>query len=61
MLLGQAGARVCRRAGETSLSDTLHEHVNHPAAPAGQGSYKQAVRDTPAAMGQFQKLGTRRK
>ena len=35
-------------------------YVNQQAAAAGQGAYKQAIRDTPAAIGQFQRLGTTR-
>lgn len=35
-------------------------YVNQQAAAAGQGAYKQAIRDSPAAIGQFQRLGTTR-
>jgi hypothetical protein len=38
----------------------IRGYVDQQAAAAGQGAYKQAIRDAPGAIGQFQRLGTTR-
>lgn len=38
----------------------IRGYVDQQASAAGQGAYKQALRDAPGAIGQFQRLGTNR-